>query len=102
MGSRLRELGEEIPRHGPILFPSGFACLPGLCPCLLPSPMGMQSPSRPSTASTATPSTDLMGLEHGVWDHLGLGTTPWSPVPTLCTGTTIMQAEHSNLSFVLL
>merc|ERR1712072_843495 len=27
--SRLRELGEERPRHGPILFPSDSACLPG-------------------------------------------------------------------------
>merc|ERR1712192_361268 len=29
--SRLRELGEETPRHGPILFPSGSACLLSGC-----------------------------------------------------------------------
>ena len=37
-----------------------------------------------------------MGLEHGVWDQQGLGTTPWSPVLTPSTGATIMQAEPSK------
>merc|ERR1719382_1861919 len=74
-------------------------CLPAWCAsaCPPPSPMGTPSPSRPSTGSTATPSTDLMGLERGVWDQQGLGTTPWSPVLTLSTGATIMQAEPSKI-----
>merc|ERR1712168_1024319 len=89
---RLRELGEETPHHGPILFHSGSACPP-------PSLMGTPSPSRPSTGSTATPSTDLMGLERGVWDQAGLGTTPWSPVLTPSMGAIIMQAEPPPFEF---
>merc|ERR1712110_400942 len=94
MGSWLRELGGETPRHGPILFPAGSASA-----CLPPSPTGTQSPSRPSTGSTATPSTDLMGLEHGVWAPACLGTTLWSPALTPSTGATIMQAEPSHFEF---
>ena len=97
-------------------------CLPAWCAsaCLLPSPMGTPSPSRPSTGFTATPSTgrqfwtiyfgiseiysspsfsDLTGLERGVWDQAGLGTTPWSPVLTPSTGAIIMQAEPPPFEF---
>ena len=97
-------------------------CLPAWCAsaCPLPSLMGTPSPSRPSTGSTATPSTgrqfwtiyfgiseiysspsfsDLTGLERGVWDQAGLGTTPWSPVLTPSMGAIIMQAEPLPFEF---
>merc|ERR1711971_1081729 len=76
-----------------------YSFLLALSACPPPSLMVTLSPSRPSTASMATPSTDLMGLELGVWDQQGLGTTLWSPVPTLSTGATIMQAEPSKFQF---